>query len=69
MLGESARDLYVPQEDWTEDLLEGHEEFLSKLGAMNIRVAQIVERVKRREELVQVRFYFGGGSSSVAALV
>ncbi|CAN0527537.1 unnamed protein product, partial [Ectocarpus sp. 12 AP-2014] len=55
VLGESARDLHVPQGLWTEDLLEGHEQFVKDLRAMGDRAAPIVEKVKKREELVQKR--------------
>lgn len=54
VLGESARDLHVPQGLWTEDVLEGHEQFVKDLRAMGDRAAPIVEKVKKREELVQV---------------
>ena len=55
VLGESARDLHVPLSDWTEELLEGHEEFLTKLRALKEAVSPIIERVKKREDLVQVQ--------------
>ncbi|CAM9880771.1 unnamed protein product, partial [Hapterophycus canaliculatus] len=55
VLGESARDLHVPPEQWTEDLLEGHDQFVKDLRAMGRRAAPIVEKVKKREELVQKR--------------
>lgn len=54
VLGEAARDLHIPPDDWTEELLEGHEEFLSQLGLMRERVSEIVDRVDKREKLVQV---------------
>ncbi|CAM9539709.1 unnamed protein product [Scytosiphon promiscuus] len=55
VLGGSARDLHVPPDQWTEDLLEGHEQFVKDLRAMGRRAAPIVEKVKKREELVQKR--------------
>ncbi|CAM9879077.1 unnamed protein product [Pylaiella littoralis] len=55
VLGESARDLHVPQAHWTEALLEDHEQFVKKLQEMGERAAPIVDKVKRREELVQKR--------------
>ena len=54
MLGERARELHVPPDHWTEDLLETHEEFVQELREMGDRAAPIVEKVKKREELVQV---------------
>lgn len=54
VLGESARDLHVPQTHWTEALLEGHEQFVKTLKEMGERAAPIVDKVKKREELVQV---------------
>lgn len=53
VLGERARDLHVPPEDWTEDLLGRHDDFVSELDAMRERVAQIVEKVHKREDLVK----------------
>lgn len=55
VLGERARELHVPPDHWTEDLLETHEEFVQELQKMGGRAAPIVEKVKKREELVQVR--------------
>lgn len=55
VLGERARDLHVPPDHWTEDLLEVHEQFVHDLREMGDRAAPIVEKVKKREELVQVR--------------
>lgn len=54
VLGERARDLHVPPDHWTEDLLETHEQFVQLLKEMGNRAAPIVEKVKKREELVQV---------------
>eukprot|EP00903_Cladosiphon_okamuranus_P007617 g7386.t1 len=57
VLGERARDLHVPPDHWTEDLLEAHEQFVQCLQEMGDRAAPIVEKVKKREELVQKREY------------
>ena len=54
VLGERARELHVPPDHWTEDLLETHEDFVQELLKMGERAAPIVEKVKKREELVQV---------------
>eukprot|EP00752_Nemacystus_decipiens_P010261 g9145.t1 len=52
-----ARELHMPLENWTESLLETHEEFVQRLRKMGDRAAPIVEKVKKREELVQKREY------------
>eukprot|EP00752_Nemacystus_decipiens_P002985 g2769.t1 len=57
VLGERARELHVPPDHWTESLLETHEEFVQRLHKMGDRAAPIVEKVKKREELVQKREY------------
>lgn len=58
VLGERARDLSVPPDSWTEELLDRHEEMLSKLEALEKAVSPIMERVRKREDLVLVRFTF-----------
>lgn len=50
----------MPQTHWTETLLEGHEQFVKKLKEMGERAAPIVDKVKKREELVQVKGGCGG---------
>lgn len=55
VLKESARDLHVPKEDWSEELLENHEEFITMLGGMGERAAKIKANVQKREKLVEVK--------------
>lgn len=55
VLGERARELHVPQAQWTEDLLEGHEQFVKDLRGLGDQAGPILEKIKKREELVQVR--------------
>lgn len=54
VLKESARDLHVSKDDWSEELLESHEEFLVLLGGMRERASKIAANVQKRERLVQV---------------
>eukprot|EP00904_Undaria_pinnatifida_P004055 jgi/Undpi1/13650/HiC_scaffold_9.g03304.m1 len=61
VLGERARDLHVPPSEWTEDLLGRHDDFVSELDAMKERVATIVEKVNKREDLVKASRMRGGG--------
>ena len=67
VLGERARDLHVPPDDWTEDLLGRHDDFVSELDAMRERVAQIVEKVHKREDLVKASRKREGGTRGSGA--
>lgn len=58
VLGDRAKNLYTPQEKWTEALLEKHEEFLVKVGVIREKGMPVMEMVKKREDLVQVSVYF-----------
>lgn len=55
VLREHERELHIGPEDWNEELLESHEDFLVVLGGMRERVSAIVAKVEQREKLVQVR--------------
>ncbi|CAM9761093.1 unnamed protein product, partial [Discosporangium mesarthrocarpum] len=52
---EEASELEVPMEDWNEQLLEVHEDFLATMHGMQERVKKIMSKVETRETLVQMR--------------
>lgn len=67
VLGERARDLHVPPDDWTEDLLGRHDDFVSELDGIVERVAPIVEKVHKREDLVRASQTRGRGTRGPGA--